>query len=189
MVQAGDAADRPAQSHRAISVGIPTPVAATITPTSTNIVVNAKAMSSRRADQHHGRRRLQHRHPQLQSFAGALSVSNTSLGNSGTVTLEVPTITIHGSILTNVINIGTSHYNAGDALAGRDCIEEYQLELAYGGNKHHHRLDRHHQCVASAAIRPLRRRWPAISVSPGHQSRAMSWVSSPPPPTSRWRAS
>jgi filamentous hemagglutinin family protein len=46
--------------------------------------------------------------------AGTLSTTNASLGDSGTVTLTAPTITINGSILTNVINTGTNHYNAGD---------------------------------------------------------------------------
>ncbi len=48
--------------------------------------------------------------------AGALSVSNASLGNSGSVTLQAPNITINGSILTNTINTGATHWNAGDVL-------------------------------------------------------------------------
>ena len=48
--------------------------------------------------------------------AGALSVSNASLGNSGSVTLEAPTITINGNILTNTINTSATHWNAGDVL-------------------------------------------------------------------------
>ena len=48
--------------------------------------------------------------------AGALSVTNASQRSSGSVTLEAPTITINGSILTNVINTGSTHWNAGDVL-------------------------------------------------------------------------
>jgi hypothetical protein len=45
---------------------------------------------------------------------GVLSLANASTGNSGSVTLTAPQITIAGKILTNVINAGGSSWSAGD---------------------------------------------------------------------------
>jgi hypothetical protein len=45
---------------------------------------------------------------------GVLSLANASTGNSGSVTLTAPQITVAGKILTNVINAGASSWSAGD---------------------------------------------------------------------------
>jgi hypothetical protein len=45
---------------------------------------------------------------------GVLSLSNPSTGNSGSVSLTAPNLTIAGKILTNVINAGGTTWSAGD---------------------------------------------------------------------------
>lgn len=51
---------------------------------------------------------------QFNRQAGALSAANPSTGNSGSITLDAPNITVAGSLLANVVNGGGTSYSAGD---------------------------------------------------------------------------
>ena len=56
------------------------------------------------------------------NHASALSASNASTGNSGSITLNAPNITVNGQLLADVVNTSSTHWAAGDVTLEEDLI-------------------------------------------------------------------